>query len=233
MNIVCFPVTIGWGISLWGGNILGSTTTTLNGALLDDAFGTGGSGTSITLTSSHGFTAGDIILFGDATTFSPITGSNFVAADFADKKFMVTSVPSSTTITITMPSNETGAGATTSGGITYYRYYSVGPAEQLGAFGWGISLWGGNILGSTTTTLNGALLDDAFGTGGSGTSITLTSSHGFTAGDIILFGDATTFSPITGSNFVAADFADKKFMVTSVPSSTTITITMPSNETGS
>ena len=61
---------------------------------------------------------------------------------------MVTSVPTtSTTITITMPSNETGSGATTSGGIKYYQYYHVGPAEQLGAFGWGISLWGGNILG--------------------------------------------------------------------------------------
>ena len=152
-----------------------------SGTAITNAFSTTNGQPTVTITfaSSHGFTAGDIILFGDATTFSSITGSNFVAADFADKKFMVTSVPSSTTITITMPSNETGAGATTSGGITYYRYYSVGPAEQLGAFGWGISLWGGNILGSTTTTLNGALLDDAFGTGGSGTSITLTSTTGF------------------------------------------------------
>ena len=64
--------------------------------------------------------------------------------------------------------------------IKYYQYYHVGPAEQIGAFGWGISLWGGNILGSiTTTTLNGALLNDANGTGGSGTSITLTSTTGF------------------------------------------------------
>ena len=37
------------------------------------------------------------------------------------------------------------SGATTSGGITYYQYYHVGPAEQLGAFGWGISLWGGTF----------------------------------------------------------------------------------------
>ena len=85
---------------------------------------------------------------------------------------MVTSVPTNTTITITMPSNETGSGATTSsGGITYYQYYHVGPAEQVGAFGWGIALWGGSVLGSATTTLNApALGDNAFGTGGSGTS---------------------------------------------------------------
>ena len=30
---------------------------------------------------------------------------------------------------------------------------SVGPAEQIGAFGWGIALWGGDILGALTTTL--------------------------------------------------------------------------------
>jgi hypothetical protein len=70
-----------------------------------------------------------------------------VPADFADKKFMVTSVPTSSSITITMPSAETGSGANLSGGITFFQYYHVGPAEQLGAFGWGISLWGGSVLG--------------------------------------------------------------------------------------
>jgi hypothetical protein len=92
---------------------------------------------------------------------------------------MVTSVPTPTTLTITMDSNESGSGAATSGSVKYYQYYHVGPAEQIGAFGWGISLWGGNILGSLTTTLNGALLNDTAGTGGSGTSITLTSTTGF------------------------------------------------------
>ena len=80
---------------------------------------------------------------------------------------MVTSVPNSTSITITMPSAETGSGANLSGGITFFQYYHVGPAEQLGAFGWGISLWGGSVLGSATTTLNGALADDTNGNNGS------------------------------------------------------------------
>ena len=65
---------------------------------------------------------------------------------------MVTSVVDSSNFTITMPSVETGSGASASGGITYYRYYHVGPAEQVGAYGWGISLFGGNVLGSVTTT---------------------------------------------------------------------------------
>ena len=163
--------------------------TNPSGTAITNAFSTTNGDPEVTITfpGSHNFQAGDIILFGEASTFSAITNSNFGASDFADKKFMVTTVPSSTTITITMPSNETGSGATTSGGITYFQYYHVGPAEQLGAFGWGISLWGGNILGSQTTTLNGALLDDANGTGGSGTSITLTSTTGF---------------PSTGTNYI-------------------------------
>ena len=151
-----------------------------SGTAITNAFTTSNNSTSVTITaSSHGFQAGDICLFGDSSTFTAITGSNFGSSDFCDKKFMVTSIVDSSNFTITMPSAETGSGASASGGITYYRYYHVGPAEQVGAFGWGISLFGGKVLGSVTTTLNGALLNDTAGTGGSGTSITLTDTTGF------------------------------------------------------
>ena len=152
-----------------------------SGTVLTNCFSTSNSQTEVTITFSGTttFQAGDIILFGDASTFSAITNSNFGAADFADKKFMVTSVPTSSSITITMPSAETGSGANLSGGITFFQYYHVGPAEQLGAFGWGISLWGGSVLGSATTTLNGALADDTNGNNGSATEITLASVTGF------------------------------------------------------
>ena len=153
-----------------------------SGTAITNAFSTTNNDAAVTITfsGSHNFVAGDIILFGDTSTFSAITNSNFGASDFCDKKFMVTSVPTATTITITMPSVETGSGATTSGGITYYQYYHVGPAEQIGAFGWGISLWSGNILGSLTTTLTApGLNNDAFGTGGSGTTINVGSTTGF------------------------------------------------------
>ena len=160
-----------------------------SGTALTNCFSTTNNSPIVTITFSGTttFQAGDIILFGDASTFSSITNSNFGAADFADKKFMVTSVPTSSSITITMPSSETGSGATLSGGITFFQYYHVGPAEQLGAFGWGISLWGGNILGAATTTLDGALADDTNGNNGSATEITLNSVTGF---------------PTTGTNFV-------------------------------
>ena len=80
---------------------------------------------------------------------------------------MVTTVPTGTTLTITMPGNEGGAGATTSGGITYFQYYHVGPPDQVGVFGYGISQWGGSVTNPQTTTLNGALNADSAGTGGS------------------------------------------------------------------
>jgi len=163
-----------------------------SGTALTNCFSTSNGDPTVTITFSGTttFQAGDIILFGDASTFSSITNSNFGAADFADKKFMVTSVPTSSSITITMPSNETGSGATLSGGITFFQYYHVGPAEQLGAFGWGISLWGGNILGAATTTLDGAITGTSGGNNSSATEITLTSVTGF---------------PSTGTNFVQID----------------------------
>ena len=209
--------------------------TNPSGTAISNAFSTTNGSPTVTITfaGSHNFVPGDIILFGDATTFSTITNSNFTATDFADKKFMVTSVPTTSTITITMPSNETGSGATTSGGITYYQYYHVGPAEQIGAFGWGISLWGGNILGSLTNTLNGALLDDANGTGGTGTSITLTDTTGFpTSGtNYIQVGtEEISYTGVSGNNLTGITRAARGS--TRAAHSTGATVTNSSSWTG-
>ena len=88
------------------------STTTLTSAFTT----TNGSSTvTITFASAHNIeNVGDVILLDN---FSSITNSNFVSTDFDDKKFAVTTIPSDTTITITMPSNESGSGATTYGGI--------------------------------------------------------------------------------------------------------------------
>ena len=157
------------------------TTTTLT-----NAFSTtnGSAVVTITFSTAHGANPGDIILLDNFTT---ITNSNFSASDFDDKKFMVTSTPTNTTLTITMPSNESGSGATTSGGIRVQLYYPVGPAEQLPGFGWGLGSWSGEAANPQTSTLNGALGDNTAGTGGSGTSVTLASTTNF---------------PTTGTNFI-------------------------------
>jgi hypothetical protein len=166
--------------------------TNPSGTAITSVFSTTNGQPTVTMTfsSAHNFQVGDIILFGDPSTFTAITGSNFGSSDFCDRKFMITSVPNTTTLTITMDSNESGAGATTSGGITYFQYYHVGPAEQIGVFGYGISQWGGTVTSPQTTTLNGALNADSAGTGGTGTTINVASTTGF---------------PSTGTNFIQVD----------------------------
>jgi hypothetical protein len=151
-----------------------STTT------LTNAFSTTNGSTTVTITfaTPHNINVNDIILLDNFTT---ITGSNYTAADFDDKKFMVTSRVNDTTITITMPSAETGAGATTSGGIRIQHYYPVGPAEQLPGFGWGLGQYGGTVTGEATTTLVNSI--NAVQTTG------------------ILLTDASQF-PAAGTNFV-------------------------------
>jgi len=176
------------------------TTTTLTSAFST----TNGSPTvTITFSTSHGINPQDIILLDNFTT---ITNSNFGSSDFDDKKFMVTTVPTSTTLTITMPSNETGSGATTSGGIRVQHYYPVGSAVQEKGFGWSLGSWGGEASSAVTTTLNGALGDNAFGTGGSGTSIVLT--------------DASQF-PSSGTNFIKV--GTEEISYTGVSGTTTLT----------
>ena len=145
---------------------------------------------TLTFPSAHNFSVGDIILFGAESTFSTITGSNFTASTFAEKKFMITAVPTTTTVEINVGTNEGGSGATTSGGMTYFQYYHVGPAEQVGVFGYGISQWGGTVTNPQTTTLNGALNADSAGTGGTGTTINVASTTGF---------------PSSGTNFIQVD----------------------------
>ena len=65
------------------------------------------------------------------------------------------------------------------------------------------------------TNPSGTAITSAFSTTNGSPTVTLTfgGSHNFQPQDIILFGDATTFSAITNSNFVAADFADKKVLL--------------------
>ena len=113
---------------------------------------------SVTITffsGSHNISAGDIILLDN---FSTITNSNFSASDFDDKKFMVTTVPSSTTITITMPSNENQDLVQQHQVVLEYNIIiTVGPAVQAKGFGWSLGTWGGEEVGAFTTTLSGAI----------------------------------------------------------------------------
>ena len=75
---------------------------------------------------------------------------------------MATSVPTATSITITMASNETGTELNNSGDATGKPFYHVGPSQQLGGFGWGTANFGGTASGIATTTLATALTDTVY-----------------------------------------------------------------------
>ena len=151
---------------------LKSTTT------LTSAFTTTQNSTTVTITfsSDHNISKYDIIY---CDNFSSATNSNYDSDDFDDKTFMVASVPTSTTITVTMGSAESGSGASTSGGVRVKHYYSIGPAVEESAAGWGLGLWGGTVAGEITSTLDGALT-------ASSSSIVLDDSNGFPATGTVL-----------------------------------------------
>jgi len=151
---------------------LKSTTT------LTSAFTTTQSDATVTITfaSAHNITKYDIIR---CDNFSSATNSDFDSDDFDDVNFMVASVPTSTTITIEMGSVESGSGASTSGGVRVKHFYSIGPAVEESAAGWGLGLWGGTVAGEITATLDGALTS-------SSTSIVLSDSGSMPATGTVL-----------------------------------------------
>ena len=151
------------------------STTTLTSAFTT----TNGSATvTVTFASAHNMNKGDIIL---CDNFSSITNSNFGSGDFDDVKFMVASIPTDTTITITMSSNESGSGASTSGGIRVKHYYPVGPAVETATTGWGLGSWGGQAQGQFTSTLSSSI-------NASVTSLTMASSTSFASSGTVQIG---------------------------------------------
>ena len=109
---------------------------------------------------------------------------------------MVTALVDS--FTITMASNA-GTSVSASGSATINPYVKVGPINQSSGYGWGTSPWGG--ASGVVSTLNGALQDDNNGTGGSGTSITLSGVTGFpTSGTIKVDAEFISYTGITGNN---------------------------------
>ncbi len=133
---------------------------------------------TITFPSAHGLIDDDIVLM-DSVSGVTAVGSTYTDASFEDIKFMVTSAPTSTTIEVTMAATETGTPLSNSGSASGLCYYSVGPAQQVGGYGFGTGTWSGAASGPSTTTLATTLPDDAT------TDVVLTSSAAFpTTGEI-------------------------------------------------
>ena len=162
------------------------TTTTLT-----SAFSTTNGSSTVTLTfsSAHNINKFDIILLDN---FSSATNSNFAASNFNDNKFMVTTIPTDTTLTIDVGSNESGSGASTSGGIRVKHYYPVGPAVEVASTGWGLGSWGGQQAGQFTSTLSSSINTSV-------TSLTMASSSSFpSSGTVIIGTELITYTGNSG-----------------------------------
>ena len=99
---------------------------------------------------SHALEVGDIILLDSVTLPS---GTGLSASNFEDAKFMVNTVPSPKTFTITS-SAAASASISTGGSMTVEFYTKVGPQIQTYGYGWGVGQWGGTVAGATTSTIN-------------------------------------------------------------------------------
>jgi hypothetical protein len=114
---------------------------------------------TITTSGGHNLIPGDIITFANAGSFtSPDT--DYTATDFDDVLFEVKTVPTATTFTIQMPTEETGTGATADGTLDVHPYEPVGPLSQTYGYGWGTSTWSRLTWGSASTSST-VILDPA------------------------------------------------------------------------
>ena len=154
---------------------------------LTSAFSTtnGSSVVTLTFSSDHNINKFDIILLDN---FSSITNSNFASSNFDDNKFMVTTIPTSTTITIDVGSNESGSGASTSGGIRVKHYYPVGPAVEVASTGYGLGSWGGSKQGQFTSTLSADINTSV-------TTLSMASSTSFpSSGTVLINNELITYT---------------------------------------
>ena len=133
---------------------------------------------TITTAVDHELVDDDIVLF---NTVTGLSGSTFTNATFENVKFMVTSVPTQRTFTITLATAESGTPLSGAGSASVLCYFRVGPAQQVGGFGWGTGLYGGTANGPATTTLKTTVNDTI-------TTIVLTSSTQFPSSGEIRIG---------------------------------------------
>jgi len=158
---------------------------------------TNGSSTITVTDTAHGALENDFVTFSGAVSLGGL-----VTAAILNAEHQVVSVTDSNTYTITVSVTANSSDSGNGGSSVVGKYQlNVGLNSAVGGTGWGGGLWGGTVSGAVVTTLNGALNNDANGTGGSGTSITLTSASDFpTSGKIRVGGTDGEVISYTGKS---------------------------------
>ena len=94
---------------------------------------------------THGLSIGDMVVFNNFAAGS----TGIATADLEDKVVQVISIPTTSTFTATVPNAATATAADAT--VDIQPYEVVGPAEQSYGYGWGISTFGGTVIGGTDT----------------------------------------------------------------------------------
>ena len=110
---------------------------------------------TVTTTSAHGLTVGDMIILDSVTLPS---GTGLANSQFEDKLFQVLTVPTPTTFTIDS-SDQASSVISTGGSMTVKPYQKIGPAAQTYGYGFGVGEYGGSVSGALTNTLSSGIND--------------------------------------------------------------------------
>lgn len=165
-------------------------TTTAAGAV---TFTASNGSKVITVTNvGHGAQAGDFVTFSGAVSL----GGNITAA-VLNAEFQITTYISSNqyTITASVAANGSDSG---NGGASVVGTYQITSGNEIYTqnVGWGAGTWGGIVLGTATTAVSGGTLSAV------NTTVTVTSTTGFTSSGSILIGSETiTYSGTTATTF--------------------------------
>jgi hypothetical protein len=170
---------------------------------------TSGSSSVLVTDAGHGCGVGDYVTFSGASAVGGLT---------IDGEYAITTVPSSSTYTITAASTASSS-ATGGGTVTAAYQVNVGLNSLVLGTGWGAGPWGGAAAPYSTTTIASGSI--AATSGSANIVITTASAHGLVAGDAIVLSGLTT--AIGGIN---VKFINRAFTVVSVTTSPSYTITV-------
>ena len=123
--------------------------------------------TTVTVTdTAHGGITGDFVKFSGATAIGG--GGTNVTTTVLNQEFQITVIDANTyTITLSVVPNSTAIAASPGGGASVTAAYqvNVGPAIQVPFSGWGSGTWSSGTWGSSSSTVNGIQLWNAYNFG--------------------------------------------------------------------
>ena len=173
-----------------GGSFYDVTPIRVTTAAGDVTFAAVNGSPTITVTDpGHGAQTGDFVTFSGAVSL----GGNITAA-ILNAEFQITYL-SSNTYTITASVNA-AAGDSGNGGASVVGAYQITTGNEIFTqnVGWGAGTWGGVVIGTATTAVSGGTLSN------SNTTVTVTSTAGFTAtGSILIDQETITYTGKTTS----------------------------------